>query len=255
MPKPISLIRDRFEIIYRPVDRRDNYVKRCVGLPGDSIEVRNGQLFVNGQQETDNGSQQTTYWVTTNGTAINPKAFENMGIARSDQQMMSGSLYLLPLTKGNAAKLTSFLNVTALTEDIRRSGQYEPQMFPHNQRYNWNEDNYGPIWIPKKGATVNIDTSNYHLYERLIDVYEDNDFAVRDGKIFINGSETSTYTFAMDYYWMMGDNRHYSADSRFWGFVPEDHVVGKPVFIWLSLDKESKGLGKIRFSRFFKLAR
>ena len=124
-------------------------------------------------------------------------------------------------------------------------------IFPYKPELGWNEDNFGPLWIPVKGATVKIDTSNLCLYDRIIDVYEDNDLRVEGSTIYINGKHADSYTFKMDYYWMMGDNRHNSADSRYWGFVPEDHVVGKPKFIWLSLDKEAKGLKKIRLGRMF----
>ena len=138
---------------------------------------------------------------------------------------------------------------------IQSKGEYAPHIFPYNPVYGWNEDNYGPIWIPVKGATVKLDTSNLCLYERIIDVYENNDLRVDGSTIYINNVPAASYTFKMNYYWMMGDNRHNSADSRYWGFVPEDHIVGKPKFIWLSLDKEAKGLKSIRWSRMFMKAR
>jgi signal peptidase I len=128
-------------------------------------------------------------------------------------------------------------------------------MFPYDPELMWNEDNYGPVWIPVKGATVNLTLSNLCFYEHLIDVYEDNDIAVKDSTIYINGEPADTYTFKMGYYFMMGDNRHNSADSRYWGFVPEDHIIGKPKFIWLSVDKDGSGLKKIRWDRFFKRVR
>jgi signal peptidase I len=248
-------IRGKYTIIYRPVDRRDNYVKRCIGIPGDTLTIKSGILFVNGEIVPDNQTQQTTYVVQTNGTTINPKAFERMNIYRSDQSMLSGSAYLLPLTKSNAETIGRFSNVTEVAPVIAKAGEFAPHIFPYSPVYGWNEDNYGPIWIPVKGASVKLDTSNLCLYERIIDVYEGNDLRVEGDKIFVNNVLSTSYTFKMNYYWMMGDNRHNSADSRYWGFVPEDHVVGKPKFIWLSLDKESTGIKKIRLGRMFMKVR
>jgi signal peptidase I len=248
-------IRGKYTIIYRPVDRRDNYVKRCIGIPGDSVAIKAGVLYVNGKVVPDNQTQQTTYVVQTNGTTINPKAFERMNIYRSDQAMVSGSAYLLPLTKSNAETIGRFSNVTEVSPVIEKVGEDAPYIFPYSAVYGWNQDNYGPIWIPAKGSTVKLDTSNLCLYERIIDVYEANDLRVEGDKIYINNVLSDSYTFKMNYYWMMGDNRHNSADSRYWGFVPEDHVVGKPKFIWLSLDKESKGIKKIRLGRMFMKVR
>ncbi len=247
---------EKFTVIYRPVDRRDNYVKRCIGIPGDTVTIKSGILYVNGKIVPDNSTQQTTYVVATNGTTINPKAFERMDISRSDQSMISGSAYLLPLTKSNAEAISRFTNVKEVSPYITRAGIFVPLIFPYySQTHGWNEDNYGPIWMPVKGATVKLDTSNLCLYERIINVYEHNDLRVDGSTIYINNVPADSYTFKMGYYWMMGDNRHNSADSRYWGFVPEDHIVGKPKFIWLSLDKEAKGLKKIRLGRMFMKVR
>jgi signal peptidase I len=245
----------KFTVIYRPVDRRDNYVKRCIGIPGDTVRIKEGVLYVNGKIVPDNGTQQTTYAVSTNGTTINPKAFERLGISRSDQSMISGTQYLLPLTRGNADAIRKFTNVTDVTPVYSSKEEYAPHIFPYNPVYGWNEDNYGPIWMPVKGATVKLDTANLCLYDRIIDVYEHNKLRVDGSTIYINDKPATSYTFKMNYYWMMGDNRHNSADSRYWGFVPEDHIVGKPKFIWLSLDKEAKGLKGVRWSRMFTRAK
>ena len=247
-------IRGRFHIIYRPVDRRDNYVKRCIGIPGDTIHIKGGTVFVNGKQLPENCTQQTTYTVTTNVTTVNPKAFERLDISVADQQQFSGG-YELPLTKENSGKIAKFSNVIDVKPIYASAGESDPFIFPYKETLKWNRDNFGPMWIPSKGTTVKIDTSNICLYERIINVYENNELRIEGDKIFINNIPADRYTFKMDYYWMMGDNRHRSADSRYWGFVPEDHVVGKPKFIWLSIDKEAKGLKKIRFGRMFMKVR
>lgn len=251
-----QLVWNENTIIYRPVDRRDNYVKRCVGIPGDTITIKESQLYVNGKSVPDNGTQQTSYYVRTNGTRINPKAFERMGISKSDQSLMlSGTVYRLPLTRKNAETISGFANVVEVDPELRRPGEYAPYIFPHDPQYRWNDDNFGPLWIPSKGATVPLDLTNLSLYQQIIDIYENNKLEVKDSVIYINGEPADSYTFKMDYYWMMGDNRHDSADSRFWGFVPEDHIIGRPVLVWLSIDKEASGFKRIRFNRFFKLAK
>jgi signal peptidase I len=242
-------------VIFRPVDRRDNYVKRCIGIAGDTITIRAGDVYLNGKLLPDNGTQQTNYIVSTNGTTINPKAFQRLGIAISDQRMTSGTAYYLPLTKENAEKISKFTNVTEVLAHHYKPGEFAPHIFPYSRTYSWNEDNYGPIWIPAAGTTVKLDTSNLVLYERIIDVFESNDLRVDGSTIYINDTPADSYTFKMDYYWMMGDNRSNSADSRYWGFVPADHIVGKPKFIWLSIDKEAEGINKIRWNRMFMKAR
>jgi signal peptidase I len=262
-PRPVSDfmsearkdIRSRFEVIYRPVDRRDNYVKRCIGIPGDTLLIKGGDVYVNGKLVPENSTQQTSYLVNTNGKSINPRNFERLKITQNDQLMNSGSAYLLLLTKQTAASLSKMPFVTNVTAFHTSKGEYAAHIFPYNPVLKWNEDNFGPLWIPVKGATVKIDTSNICLYERIIDVYEGNDFKIDGSTIYINGKAADSYTFKMNYYFMMGDNRHNSADSRYWGFVPEDHIVGKPKFIWLSIDKEARGLKKLRLGRMFMKVR
>ncbi len=243
---------NEFEVVDRPVDRRDNYIKRCVAIPGDTLELVNAKLFINSKPVEIFQGVQHSYSVQTNGTPINPKAFERLGVARDDISQ-SGSGYGIPLSDEKAEILRGFTNVVSVQKTEYPGGSYYYQMFPHDTGYTWSLDNFGPLWMPYKGATVDLSLKNLPLYKRIIEAYEGNTLAVRDGKIFINGEATSTYTFKMGYYFMIGDNRHSSSDCRYWGYVPEDHILGKPKFIWLSLDKDKRFLAKIRWKRMFML--
>lgn len=243
-------MRERFEIITRPVDKRENYIKRGVGMPGDVIELRDAQLYVNGEVAEQPENLQYDYNVKTNGTPINRMKLQDLGIALEDIGMPSPS-YRLPLTVEMVEKLKKFPNVTEIVR-VEESGP-NPDIFPFDpENYPWNVDNFGPLYIPKKGDRVELNMTTLPLYKRIIGAYEGNDLQVKDSVIYINGKPATDYTFQMNYYWMMGDNRHRSADSRFWGFVPEDHIVGKAYFIWLSLDKDKSFLDKIRWKRMFR---
>jgi signal peptidase I len=239
------------DIVSRPVDKRENYIKRCVGIAGDFIQLKDGQLFVNGKEQQHFPGMQFDNIVTTDGSGINKKTLEQMHIAEDDRHVYSNSQYLFPLTQENEQKLKSMKNVTSVKRTLVPPANWDQNIFPFSSNYPWNVDNFGPLEIPKKGQTVKLTLENLPLYQRIIDLYEGNDLKVKDGAIYINGSPADSYTFKMDYYWMMGDNRHNSADSRYWGFVPEDHVVGKAVFIWLSMDKDQPFYNKIRWSRLF----
>lgn len=240
------------KVIARPVDRRENYVKRCVGLPGQTLEIKNRIVYLDGKPNKEPDNVQYRYIVHTKGMLPDDLCHE-LGISQEDRMMYYAeeSVYNLPLTEKAKAALLARKDIVVSIENMPD----EPMdgLYPVNKVTGWTLDNYGPIWIPKKGETIDLTLDNLPMYERPIHAYEGNSIDVKGGKIYINGQETTRYTFKMDYYWMMGDNRHNSADSRFWGFVPEDHIVGKPIFIWLSLDQDRDWLdGKVRWNRLFK---
>ncbi len=245
---------DNMDIVVHPVDRRDNYIKRCVAIAGDTLKITSGKVYVNNKAQKDYEGIQYSYEVVTDGSTMNRRKLEKMGISRADIKRVinSNNLWEMPLTSGNVRNIRNFRNVLSVNKIILPDKYYDFSVFPHDKRYSWNLDNFGPLWVPKKGAIIKLDTANLPLYKRIIDCYEKNDLRVEGEKIYINGVEIDRYEFKMDYYWMMGDNRHSSLDSRFWGFVPEDHIVGKPKFIWLSIDKNRKFARKIRFKRLFK---
>ena len=245
------LMWERFDITSRPVDKRENYIKRGVGMPGDILELKDGQLYVNGALSDVPENLQYDYVVKTNGTPLNKMKLQDIGLALDDMGMISSSEYYFPLTLAMVEKIKKFPNVTEINRS--RATDVDPDIFPFDpENYAWNVDNFGPLYVPKKGDKVDLNLKTLPLYERIIGVYEGNQLEVRDSLVYVNGQQVDSYTFNMDYYWMMGDNRHRSADSRFWGFVPEDHVVGKAYFIWLSLDKDKSFLNKIRWNRMFR---
>lgn len=235
------------EIITRPTDRRENYVKRCVGLPGQTMQIKNRIVYLNGKANKEPDNVQYSYYVKLKGQ-MPTELMDELGISNEDMASLNQYGYL-PLTQKAAKKLAARKDIVA---DIRLNTDAQTgDLYPLNAYTGWTRDNYGPVWIPKKGATVKLNMKNIAVYERPIRAYEHNDLKVKDGQIYINGRLAHSYTFKMDYYWMMGDNRHNSADSRYWGFVPEDHIVGKPIFIWWSHNPDHPGFSGIRWSRLF----
>lgn len=256
----IRLHPERFgELIWRPVDRRENYVKRAIGLPGERLRISHDSIYINGKPIAEPENVQYNYLIQVSAP-IATERWQEIGIRLEDlgqgplkNEYTNTWLYDLPLTAEMKKQVEKWPEITATLIRESDSGMLDlGGVFPLDAPYNWQRNMMGEIWIPKRGATLHLTPANYPLYERAIRTYEGNDLTMRDGKIYINGKQTEYYTFKMDYYWMMGDNRDRSADSRYWGFVPEDHIVGTPVFIIVSLDKDRGWAdGKIRWNRIF----
>lgn len=263
------------EIVYRPVDRRENFVKRCVAVGGDWMQIKNNQVYVNGEKQKEIPGIQFNYLIQTDGTLFTRNQLDKLGISMADDSLVIKNsntqeineqnakelvdlgfdinfpVYHFPLKEETYNKIQKVSGVTKIQIEVSKY----LNVYPLGGHKSWTRDNYGPIWIPKKGATLLLSKYNLPIYERAIRVYENNKFEEKNGIYYINDKPIKTYTFKMDYYWMLGDNRHNSADSRYWGFVPEDHIVGRPVTVWLSLDKDKSWFsGKIRWNRFFRNA-
>ncbi len=235
-------------ITTRPTDRRENYVKRCVGLPGQTLQIKDRVVYLDGKANKEPDNVQYTYYVKLKGE-LSDALMKDLGISMEDLISLNQNGYM-PLTQRAKNELSKRKD---LVESIRLNTEaVVGDLYPLNARTGWTRDNYGPIWIPQKGKTIALNMQNIAVYERPIKTYEGHDLQVKDNKIFIDGKEAKEYTFAMDYYWMMGDNRHNSADSRYWGFVPEDHIVGKPIFIWWSSDPDRGGFKGIRWNRLYR---
>lgn len=274
------------KIRVRPLDKRENFIKRCVGLPGEDLQIIDQQLYINGNRVDDPAHLQFTYIVQLNSKVADPRHFfDALGVSNEDFDNASymaseyativlqyethknaavragitdslyqrartyRSRYELPMTREMAARCAAMEGVDTVYPQIYAADDMSRDLFPHDGAHRWSIDNYGPIHIPAAGEVLHLDSSNIAIYQRLISSYEHNEVEVRDGKIYINGEETTQYTVKQDYFWMMGDNRHNSADSRYWGFVPEDHVLGKFLAVLYSIDKDHGG---IRWNRCFK---
>ncbi|MBR2227372.1 MAG: signal peptidase I [Bacteroidales bacterium] len=238
-------------VIVRPMDKKDHYVKRCVAVAGDTLTVREGLVWVNGIQQESYPGLQLTYRVVTDGEKFSQRVVDQLGLNAKEliyDARMPGYPWM-PLTADKLEKVKALSHVVEITPNLETGA--DPEVFPFNGN-GWSRDEFGPLWIPSKGATVELTAENLPLYERIIRDYEHNTLEIKDGAVIINGEQTKEYTFKQDYYFMMGDNRHNSLDSRYWGFVPEDHIVGTPAIIWLSTDGNRKFPQNIRWKRFLK---
>lgn len=273
------------EVVARPVDKRENYVKRCVAIAGDKLEIRDAEIYINDKHVETPEHAQFHYFVKTKGYLFgdydpqrniipNERLLDKYDIYVDEihisdiSQNQDTIEYSINMPLSSLAKVKELSNVISAEKEITPKGVYESKIFPHSPSIPWNNDNFGPFVIPQANTTVNLDTTNIKLYDKIIVNYELNKLDIKGDKIFINGVESKTYTFKMDYYFMMGDNRQNSADSRYWGVVPNDHIVGKPVFVWMSIKDPAKnpvsgsvGLfksffedskkGRFRWERFF----
>lgn len=240
---------------YKPIDKKINLVKRCVGIPGDSLEVRNGYVYINGNQNVlpDRAQLQFSYYVQPKTNRFNPKVmYERYGITDPFGIINAQNTYRFVAISDEAmSRFKDHPNVVGVQRIIAEQGVRDRGIFPHHPDYNWNNDFFGPVYIPEAGKTIDLNLEILPLYKRVITEYENNDLRIEGEKIYINDELANSYTFKQDYYWMMGDNRHNSLDARAWGFTPFNHVVGKPVFIWMSWDTNGEGFDKIRWERVF----
>jgi signal peptidase I len=233
-------------IVVRPIDKEENFIKRCVAVPGDTLRIVRGRMFINHQPAFEPQFADALYAVQTNGEPFNTDRLKELDIKMPRQFFDSAHTYLFNLTRDQVIRLKQFSNVRRINPYLSEGAAVD--VFPHDTaRFAWNLDNFGPLYIPRRGATIPLDAANLALYGRIIATYEGNSLKTLGDTVWINGKKTSTYTFGKNYYWMMGDNRGESLDSRFWGFVPEDHIVGKPMAIYFS-----KGEEGIRWSRLFR---
>jgi signal peptidase I len=263
-PADTLLDMDNFNPIrnyYKPIDKKTNLVKRCVGIPGDSLEIREGNIFINGEitKLPERAKLQYNFFVNTAGMGMDQKSLVNIYGAREGLKYENGDFamtynggYELTLTDKEAARIAYNPVVKGVKKHLQPKGE-DGNVFPHVASLPWNIDNFGPIYIPKKEKTIKLNIETLPFYKRIIQEYENNSLKVNGDEIVINGKISTSYTFKQDYYWMMGDNRQNSLDARFWGYVPFDHIVGKPVFIWFSWDKDGNGIKKVRWNRVFSV--
>jgi len=271
-----AAVKNRFTLTTRPVDKRENYVKRCVAVGGDNLEIVDGKVMINGQPFNNNPNTQFKYIVTSKRGAFSEKSLREYGFIPASEKGLeygrittknypnhigkdkpfdsSKTVYFMHMSEEIAAKLAQEEFVESVERRTYAKGEWDKNVFPYMPELPWNIENFGPLWIPKKGESIDLtNKQNYDIYKRAIKIYENNPtLKWNNGKAEIEGKPVDNYTFKMNYYWMMGDNRHNSQDSRMWGFVPEDHIVGTPIFVWLSTEKSEPIWNKIRWGKSFR---
>ena len=247
-------IHDHFDIITHPVDRRENFIKRCMGLPGDTIEIIGGRVHINQLEIDFLPNQKFKFYIKTKNEKLSDQLLDSLNI--SDKELTfnpTNLLHVVYLTMKQSDQLKNHPEVSSIQRYIEPMLTFHnPEIFPNDIRYKWTNDLFGPLIIPARNMTVELDKKTYPLYARAIEVYENNHIEIKGEEYYINGEKSKTYTFKLNYFFVMGDNRHNSADSRHWGFVPEDHLLGKAIAIWLSSDPDVSFIEGLRKERIFR---